>query len=57
MGVEKRTQMRVLRIFARMIEEIPVRWRKLYDDELYDLYFPLLLWIQPRIIGWAGNVA
>jgi hypothetical protein len=42
MGVEKRIR-RVLRIFAPVIEEIPVRWRKLHAEELYDLYSSLLL--------------
>jgi hypothetical protein len=48
----------VRRIFGHKKELITGHWRKLYTEELHDLYSPLnVIWvIKTRRIKWAGHV-
>jgi hypothetical protein len=51
---------RVLRrIFGPKMDKVTREWRKLHNEELYDLYCsPNIVWvIKSRKIGWAGHVA
>jgi hypothetical protein len=51
---------RVLRIiFGPKWNEVTGEWRKLYNEELNDLYcFPNIIWvIKSKRMGWAGHVA
>ena len=51
---------RVLRrIFGPKRDELTVEWRKLHNEELYDLYCsPSIFWvIKLRRMIWAGHVA
>jgi hypothetical protein len=51
---------RVLRkIFGPMRDEATGEWRRLHNEELYDLYSlsNIIRVIKSRIIGWAGHVA
>jgi hypothetical protein len=51
---------RVLRrIFGPKREEVTGEWRRLHNEELYDLYLsPYIIWvIKSRRMRWAGHVA
>ena len=51
---------RVLReIFGAKRDEVTGEWRKLHDEELYDLYCSpnIVRVIKPRVMRWAGHVA
>jgi len=51
---------RLLRgIFGPKRDEVTGEWRKLYDEELNDLYCsPNIIWvITSRRMTWAGHVA
>ena len=51
---------RVLRrIFGPWKDDVTGEWRKLHNEELYDLYCSpnIVRMIQPRIMRWAGHVA
>ena len=50
---------RVLRgIFGPKRDEVPGEWRKLYNEELNDLYSsPNIVWVIKLRMRWAGNVA
>jgi len=50
---------RVLRrIFGHKRNEITREWRKLHNEELHDLYFPLNIFrVISRRMRWARNVA
>jgi hypothetical protein len=51
---------RVLRrIFGPKRDKLTVEWRKLHNEELYDLYCSLsIVWmIKSRGMRWAGHVA
>jgi len=51
---------RLLRgIFGPKRDEVTGEWRKLYDEELNDLYCsPNIIWvIRSRRMTWAGHVA
>jgi len=53
-------RLRVLtRIFGPRRDEVRREWRKLYNEELNDLYFsPIVVWvIKLRRMRWAGHVA
>ena len=47
------------RIFGPKRDEVTREWRKLYNEELNDLYsLPNIVWvIKSRRIKWAGHVA
>jgi len=47
------------RIFGPKRDEVKGEWRKLYNEELNDLYWsPNVVWvIKSRIMRWAGHVA
>jgi hypothetical protein len=47
------------RIFGPKRDEVPGKWRKLYNEKLKDLYSSpnILGVIQLRIIRWAEHVA
>jgi len=49
---------RVLRrIFGPKREEITGEWRRLHNEELYDLYLPnIICVIKSRKMRWAGHV-
>jgi len=49
----------VLRIFGPKRDEVTGEWRKLYNEELNDLYsIPYIIWvIKLRRMRWAGHVA
>jgi len=49
----------VLRVFGLKRDEVTGKWRKLHNEELYDLYSsPNIIWvIKLRRMTWAGNVA
>ena len=54
------SEKRVLRrIFGPKRDEITREWRKLHNEELYDLYCSLnIVWvIKSRRMGWAEHVA
>ena len=55
---EKRRQ-RVLRIFRSNRDEVTQEWRKLYNEELNDLYSSpkIVRVIKSRRMRWAGHVA
>jgi hypothetical protein len=51
---------RVLRrIFGPKRDEVTGEWRKLHNEELYDLYYSpsIIRIIKSRRMGWAGHVA
>jgi hypothetical protein len=50
---------RVLRgVFGPKRDEVTGEWRKLHNEELYDLYSPNILQvIQSRRMRWTGHVA
>jgi len=47
------------RIFGPKRETVTGEWRKLHNEELYDLYCSpnIVRVIKSRIIRWAGHVA
>jgi hypothetical protein len=47
------------RIFGARRDEVTGEWKKLYSEELNDLYSsPTIFWvIKSRIMRWAGHVA
>jgi len=49
----------VLRIYGLRGDEVTGRWRRLYTEELYDLYSSpnIKRVIKSIIIGWTGQVA
>ena len=49
----------VLRIFGPRRDEVTGEWRRLYNEELSDLYsLPNIVWvIKSRRMRWAGHVA
>jgi hypothetical protein len=53
------TEDRVRRIFGPKREQVAGDWRRLQNEELYDLYFSpnITRVIKPRRIRWAGYVA
>jgi len=50
---------RVLRrIFGPKRDEVTREWRKLYNEEIKELYCsPNVVWVIKSRIRWAGNVA
>jgi len=50
---------RVLRIFGPKRDKVTGEWRKLYNEELNDLYCsPNILWVMKlRRMRWVGHVA
>jgi hypothetical protein len=50
---------RVLRIFGPKRDEVTGEWRKLYNEELHDLYSSpsIIRIIKARRMRWAGHVA
>jgi hypothetical protein len=51
---------RVLRrIFGPKRDEVTGEWRRLHNEELYDLYYsPNVIWvIKSRRMTWAGHTA
>jgi len=50
---------RVLRrIFGPKRDEVTREWRKLYNEELNDLYSPNIIWvIKLRRMRWVGHIA
>jgi len=50
---------RVLRIFGPKREEVTREWRKLHNEELFDLYSSLNMVrvLKSRRMRWAGHVA
>jgi hypothetical protein len=51
---------RVLRrIFGPKRDEVTEEWRRLHDEQLYDMYSSqnIIPGIKPRIMRWAGYVA
>jgi hypothetical protein len=50
---------RVLRRVFELKNEVTGIWRKLHNEELYDLYFSqsIIRIIKSRIVRWAGHVA
>jgi len=49
----------VKRIYGPKRDEVPVEWRKLYNEELNDLYSALniIRVIKLRRMRWTGHVA
>jgi hypothetical protein len=47
------------RIFGPKRDEVTGEWRKLYNEELHDLYSSptIVMVIKSRIMRWAGHVA
>jgi hypothetical protein len=47
------------RVFGPKRDEVTGKWRKLHNEELYNLYFsPTIAWvIKSRMVRWAGHVA
>jgi hypothetical protein len=47
------------KIFGPKRDEVRGEWRRLHNEELYDLYSSpnIIRVIKSRIMGWAGNVA
>ena len=47
------------RIFGPRRDEVTGEWRKLHNEELYDLNFSrnIFRFIKPRRMRWAGHVA
>jgi hypothetical protein len=47
------------RIFGPMIDEVTGDWRKLYNEELHNLYFSpnIIIMIKSRRMRLAGHVA
>jgi hypothetical protein len=47
------------RIFGPKRDEVTGKWRKLHNDELYDMYLSpnIVRMIKSRRMGWAGHVA
>jgi hypothetical protein len=50
---------RVLRIFGPKRDEVPGGWRKLYNEELHNLYSPqnVIRMNKSRRLRWVGLVA
>jgi hypothetical protein len=50
---------RVLRIFRPKRDEVTGDWRKLHNEELYNLYSSpnIIRMIRSRRMKWAGHVA
>ena len=48
----------LMRIFGPMKDEVTWDWRRLHNEELYDLYSsPNVIWvIKSRRVRWAGHV-
>jgi len=57
--LRKEHRLRVLRrIFGPRMDQVPGEWRKLYNEELNDLYSSLnILQVIKWRMRWAGNVA
>ena len=51
--------MELRKIFGSKRDEVIREWRKLHNEELYDLYFPpnSIRVIKSRRVRWAGHVA
>ena len=46
------------KIFEPKLEEVIGGWRKLYNEDLHNLYSPHIIRLaRKRRIGWAGRVA
>jgi hypothetical protein len=47
------------RVFGPKRDEVTGEWKKLHNEELYDLYSSpsIIRIIKPRMVGWAGHVA
>jgi hypothetical protein len=46
------------RIFGPKREEVTGKWRRLHNEELYDMYSsPNVTWMMKSRIRWAGHVA
>jgi hypothetical protein len=47
------------KIFGHKRDEVTAEWRRLHNEELYDLYSSrdIIRVIKPRRMRWAGHVA